>query len=75
MNTGTILSAVQDTGVTAQNEPQQDVDPIIFPVTGHRLFYGEYGEPNSVVRKERITIDGVKDGEVRRFIVNYSVYV
>ncbi|ODM94006.1 hypothetical protein Ocin01_12682 [Orchesella cincta] len=41
-----------------------DVESLIFPVSGHRLSYNEYGEPNSVVRKERGSIDEVKEGQV-----------
>ena len=43
-------------------------DAVIFPVTGHRLMYGEFGEPNAVIRKETGTIDGVKPGQVKLII-------
>ncbi|CAL8113652.1 unnamed protein product [Orchesella dallaii] len=41
-----------------------EVDPLIFPVSGHRLSYNEYGEPSIVVRKERASIDEVKEGQI-----------
>lgn len=61
----TSASAAASPSSTSADEGTTDSDDgVIFPVTGHRLFYGEYGEPQSVLRKERSTIDQIKKGQV-----------
>lgn len=38
--------------------------PTTLPVTGHKLSYSEFGDPSTVIRKERFQIDAVPENHV-----------